>query len=184
MKVVLLLSICIFGFGTVAESHAFGPPQATSRVEAKRQNKERQKRKANLVTELKRGLSKFMDELAIKDSAGDRGLGSLLRVAMEPDLKLIRAALEECAKPDLTEHRAYLGLLSEILFEAPKGELARLRHGNGGFSALDFVNGQLSIRYGWGWTGIYTHPVQKLDIMLKSRKRRNLDRFKGQISKP
>jgi hypothetical protein len=181
MKVVLLLSMGMLGFGTVTESHAFGPQQAKSRVEAKRENKQRQERKANLVAELKRGLSRFDVPLGDRDAGGDRGLSSLLRVAMEPDLKLIRAALEECAKPDLTEHRAYLGLLSEILFVAPKGELARLRPGNGGFSALDFVNGQLSIRYGWGWTGIYTHPVQKFDIMPKSRKRRNLDRFKGQM---
>jgi len=184
MKVVLLLSIGMFGFGAVAESHAFGPQQATSRVEAKRQNKERQERKANLVAELKLGKSKFFAGLEYPGSGGDRGLSSLLRVAMEPDLKLIRAASVEFAKPYLFEDRAYIGLLVEILFEYRREELSRKRSGGEGFLYLDCINGRLSIRDGWGSSGVFADPIPYFDQAVKTRKRRNLDRFKGQISKP
>ena len=183
MKVVLLLSIGLFGFGTIAESQAFGPQQATSRAEAKRQNKERQERKANLVGELKRGKSKFVAGLEYPGSGGDRGLGSLLRVAMEPDLSLIRAAFVEFAKADLHGDSAYLGLLIEILFEYRKEELRRTRSGGEGFSALDCINGRLSIRDGWGNSGVFADPIPYFDQARKTRKRRNLDRFKEQISK-
>jgi hypothetical protein len=117
MKVVLLLSIGMFGFGTVAESHAFGPPQTKSRAEAKCQNKERQERKANLVAELKRGLSQFQDALAFKDAVGDRGLSSLLRVAMEPNVSLSRSALVNRPKGDSLQVLAYYSLLAELVFE-------------------------------------------------------------------
>jgi hypothetical protein len=120
MKVFLLLSIGMFGFGTIAESHAFGPQQAKSRVEAKRQNKERQERKANLVAELERGLSRFYVPLGDRDAGGDRGLGSLLRVAMEPDLKLIRASLAESVKPQKPWEHPYFLLIAELVFETPK----------------------------------------------------------------
>lgn len=173
-KAVRIVCAGVFSLAVASVTVSCG----TSQRKANGQSDGRENRKVELTGELTRGLSQFRDALAFRDAEGDRGLSSLLRVAMEPDVNLIRSALVNRPKNDSLQVLAYYSLLAELVFETPK-ELQRPN--NGGFSALDCVNGRLSIRYGWGTMGLINDPVEKFDHARKTQKRRNLDRFKGQL---
>jgi len=184
MKVVSLICIGICGFGAVTESRAFGPSQTKSLVEATRQIIERENQKLHLVAVLEQGSTRFCTALEGLTN-GDRGLSCLLEVAMESDLELVRSALAISSQSgqsiQLIQKWAYLGLLVEILFEYSKEDLRRYSRGEGGFLYLECIIGRLSIPEGWGAMGFYNDPIANFNYARKTRSRRNLDRYRGQL---
>jgi hypothetical protein len=184
MKIISLVVSAFLGSAAVTVLHAVDPLQAKAPLKSPGKNKEWQKRKLELAALLDKGAKKFCAAAHERPTGGDRGLSYLLKVAMEPDLNVVRAALTLSSKgrePML--NWAYFMLLSDILFEYPKEDLRRWGPGRGDFLYLDSSKGRLSIAEGWGLGGLFVDPVGFFDEARKTRKRRNLDRFKGQISK-